>query len=241
MLIVNNRRSWSAVAALCVFALLLAPAAPLAAAPTTQPTETVELPLAQVRTVSQSRCGGADLSTPGTQCRGFDAREVREQPDLWVVGFENNAELGEKHVLQIVASFDLAPLHALPEKAQITTAVLIYGEASTTRRSATGDSEYGILPSCNTRLGVAPSAWDGNPDRLVPATDAAVAGFMPATTAEAGIWNVTPQLQRWLEAKAGRGIFVLRGDDESPEINGQAMCLSYVFGINLAVDYVAPQ
>src|SRR5690348_5031770 len=57
---------------------------------------------AQARTIALSRCGGSALSTAGANCRGFDAREIRESPDLFVVGFENNQELGEKHVLQLV-------------------------------------------------------------------------------------------------------------------------------------------
>src|SRR6266704_1773509 len=76
--------------------------------------QAVTLVPAQVRTVAQSRCGPATLSTAATNCQGFDARQVRDLPDLFVVGFENDKDLEEKHVLQVVAVFDLAAARGVP-------------------------------------------------------------------------------------------------------------------------------
>ena len=99
----------------------------------------VTLTPAQVRTVGQSRCGPPTLSTEGTNCQGFDARQVREQSDIFVVGYENNKDLAEKHVLQVVTVFDLAAARAAPGT-EVSAASLHYGEGSTTRRSASGES-----------------------------------------------------------------------------------------------------
>jgi hypothetical protein len=204
-----------------------------------QEIQTVEIPAAQVRTAHQARCGPAQLSTPGTQCNGWAGREILDDPELWVVGFENSDSVGEKHVYQTVAQFDLGPLHRLPEKAKISKATLTYTEASTTHRSPAGESEYGILPTCNTRLGAATS-WDGNRDRIVAAPDAAVAGVMGATTASSGSWDVTPQLEQWHKSHAGQGVLVLRGDDEAMDVKGEAMCLSYIFDVGLSLEYTVP-
>jgi hypothetical protein len=66
----------------------------------------------------------------------------------------------------------------------------------------------------------------------------AVAGVTGATTGDSGAWDVTPQLERWSEAAVTHGIFVLSGDDESPDVKGQSMCLSYLIDLGLAVEYV---
>ena len=65
--------------------------------------------------VGQPESGGSPSCPPPDQCLGFDAREARSQPDIFVVGFENNQEPQEKHVLQAVAEFDLRPLIEVPE------------------------------------------------------------------------------------------------------------------------------
>src|SRR5437870_13055166 len=104
----------------------------LGSAAQTEPS--VTLAPAQIHTVAQSRCGPPTLSTAGTNCQGFDARQVREQTDLFVVGYENDQELAEKHVLQVVAVFDLAPARGAPGT-EVRAASLHYGEGSTTRRS----------------------------------------------------------------------------------------------------------
>jgi hypothetical protein len=161
---------------------------------------------------------------------------VLDQKDMWVVGFENNATVGQKHVYQAVAQFDLGPLHALPEGATIAKAGLRYGEGSTTTRSPSGESSYGVLPTCNTRLGAA-TGWDGGRDRVVPTTPAAVVGASGVTTGSFGAWDVTPQIEQWLAGGAAQGTFVLQGDDEAMDVKGQAMCLSYIFGLGLTVEY----
>jgi hypothetical protein len=201
-----------------------------------QPGPSVTLSPAQVRTVGQSRCGGPTLSTEGTNCQGFDARQIREQSDIFVVGYENNQDLGEKHVLQVVAVFDLAAARGAPGT-EVSAASLHYAEASTTRRSASGESEYGILPTCNTGLGVPSAEWDGRTDSILPTTPAATAGVTPATTGDAGAWDLTPQLNQWLASGQPRGTLVLRSDDESLDIHDQTMCLSYLFDLNLTVEH----
>ena len=99
--------------------------------------ESVTLTPTQAKTIALSRCGGSGLSTSGTNCKGFDAREVRETPDIFVLGFENNAELSERHVLQVAVSFDLSQVN-IPPDSQVTSSALGYSEGSTTRRSAVG-------------------------------------------------------------------------------------------------------
>jgi hypothetical protein len=207
-----------------------------AAAPAGQ-AETVALAPRRVATVAEDRCGPVKPSAPGVPCGGWAGLEVRSQPDLWVVGFENNQELGEKHVLQTVATFDLAPLRALPEGATLAKAALGYGEGRTTRRSASGDSEYGVLPTCNTQLGLPADGWGGGLDRVVPTRPAAVIGTSGVTTGSFGAWDVTPQVKQWLEGAATQGTFVFRSDDESMDVKGQAMCLSYIFDVGLTVEY----
>jgi hypothetical protein len=172
-----------------------------------------------------------------SNCVGFDGRDVRNLPDLWVVGFENNGERSQKHVLQTVAVFDLGPLQNAPRDAVLSRAALGYSEASTVRRSAGGDAEYGILPTCNTVLGVAADGWDGSFDGIVPTRPAAVDGVQPATTGNSGAWDVTPQVRRWLTSGASQGAFVLASDDEAPDIHAQAMCLSYVIDLGLTVEF----
>jgi hypothetical protein len=196
----------------------------------------VTLAPTQIRTVGQSRCGPSTLSTAGTNCQGFDAREIREQSTIFVVGYENNQDLAEKHVLQVVAVFDLAAARGAPGT-EVSNGSLHYGEGSTTRRSASGESEYGILPTCNTGLGVPSAEWDGRTDSIVPTTPAATAGVTPATTGDYGAWDLTPQLNAWLASGQPRGTLVLRSDDESLDIHGQAMCLSYLSDLNLTVEY----
>ena len=189
----------------------------------------------QVRTVAVSRCGPPTLSTAGTNCQGFDAREDCEKSDIFVVGYENDKDLGEKHVLQVVAVFDLAPACGVAGTT-VRGASLHYGEGSTTRRSAGGDSEYGVLQTCNTGLGAPTGEWDGRVDAIVQTKPAATAGWVPATTGDYGAWDVTPQLNEWLASGRPQGTLVLRSDDESLDIHEQAMCLSYVFDLNLTVE-----
>lgn len=191
-------------------------------------------------TVAESKCGPARMSTPGTECRGWDGTDVRSLTDLFVVGFANNQELDEKYVLQAVATFDLAPVSAQAEGMTVARASLAYGEASTTRRSAAGDSEYGILPTCNTQLGVPTAAWAGGLDKIVPTAPAAVAGVTGATTGDSGSWDVTPQVAQWLKDGAGQGTFVFRSEDESLTPKGQSLCLSYISDFSLTVE-LAPR
>jgi hypothetical protein len=155
---------------------------------------------------------------------------------LFVVGFENSATLGEKFVYQTVVMLDLSSLSARPG-VEISMASLHYTEASTTRRSASDESEYGVLPTCNTRLGVpASGSWDGNVDNVIVTAPAAIAGVAGATTAGTGSWDVTPQIKQWLAAGQIQGAFVMGGEDESLDIQAQSMCLSYVFGVGLSVE-----
>jgi hypothetical protein len=212
-------------------------ASPLAAS-AQEPTTTTLTP-SPARTIALSRCGSNGLSTQDADCRGFDAREIRESTDTFVLGFENNQELGEKHVMQLVLVFDLSQI-ALDEKSEVSHAALGYAEASTTRRSASGDSEYGVLPSCNTQLGVPTSEWNGRTDAIVATRPALTAGVTPATTGENGTWDVTPQLREWLAAGQQKGTLVMGADDQSPDIHEQSMCLSYVFDMGLNVE-VSPK
>ena len=219
--------------------LLCAGAASSDAAPAAQRTSTINLAPVRVGTAGQSRCG-PQLATLGTNCLGFDGRDVRALPDLWVVGYENNRDVGEKHVLQTVAVFNLEPLRGLPPRATVSRATLSYSEASTVHRSPTGDAEYGILPTCNIALGVPADNWDGSLDRVVPTSPAAVAGTQGATTGSTGAWDVTPQVRQWLASPGNQRALVLRGADESLEINGLGMCLSYVFDLGFTVEVTSP-
>jgi hypothetical protein len=209
------------------------------AAPASQRVVSTSVAPTRVATAGQSRCGPA-LATLGTNCLGFDGRDVRALSDLWVVGFENNRDVGEKHVLQTVAAFNLAPLRNAPPRATVSRAVLSYSEASTVHRSPSGDAEYGILATCNTNLGVPTPGWNGNLAGVVPTVPAAVAGVQGATTGDTGAWDVTPQVRQWLADSSNEGTFVLRGDDESMDVAGLAMCLSYVFDLNLGVEFTVP-
>ena len=211
------------------------------AAPAAQQVQAVSLTPTRVGTAGQSRCGSMGLSTLGVNCRGFDGRDVRSLPDLWVVGYENNQDRGQKHVLQAVAVFGLAPLRGLAAQGTLTRATLSYAEASTVRRSPTGDSQYGILPTCNTGLGVPTDGWDTSFDRVVPTRPAMIAGVQGATTGDYGAWDVTPQVQQWLAAGGDERTFVLRGDDESLDVRGQGMCLSYVFDLQLTAEFTTEQ
>jgi hypothetical protein len=228
------------LAGLALAGCLLVGAGPTLAAAPSQ-VETLGLTPTRAATAVQRRCGPARMSTPGIECRGWDGTDVTTLTDLFVVGFENNQELGEKHVLQAVATFDLSPLAALPADAKVAKASLGYAEASTTRRSASGDSEYGILPTCNTRLGVPTTAWGGGLDTIVSTTPAKTAGHAGATTAESGAWDVTPQIEQWVKDKAAEGTFVLRPEDESMDPKGQQLCLSYVINLALDVEYELPR
>jgi hypothetical protein len=193
----------------------------------------------QARTIALSRCGSNNLSTAGANCRGFDAREIREKNDLFVLGYENNAELSEKHVLQMVLVFDLSQITVGPND-ELRHATLIYSEGSTTRRSASGDSEYGVLPTCNTKLGVPTTAWNGNVNSIVATTPALIDGSSPATTGDFGSWDITPQVRKWLSDGQKQGTLVMGADDQSPNIQGQSMCLSYLFDLGMNVE-VAPK
>lgn len=189
-----------------------------------------------VKTIALSRCGGPTLSTANTNCRGFDASEIRDSGDIYVVGFENSTDLAEKHILQVVAQFDLS-LVQVPENSEVSHATFNYGENSTTRRSEAGDSEYGVLQSCNTQLGVPTSEWNGNTSALLATRPAQTAGVIPATTGDSGTWDITPQVREWLASGQKKGTLVMKATDDSPEIRGMLMCLSYVsdFGINVEI------
>jgi hypothetical protein len=197
--------------------------------------ESVTLMPTQARTIALSRCGGAALSTSEANCKGFDAREVRETPDIFVLGFENNAELSEKHVMQVVVSFDLSQVN-IPSDSEVTSSALGYSENSTTRRSAAGDSDYGVLQSCNSKLGVPSTEWNGSVNALLATRPALTAGVTPATTGGYGYWYVTPQIKDWLAAGQKKATFVMQADDESPNIQAQSMCLSYISDLHLGVD-----
>jgi hypothetical protein len=241
----RRKASWGWLAA----QLVLAGATLVSLLPTrTSPTHaaTVEAQLGQALSLTPRRVGTAGQSRCGTSvfplnssCVGFDGRDVRNLPDLWVVGFENNRDRSQKHVLQTVAIFDLAPLQTIPRDATLSRATLGYSEASTVRRSPGGDSEYGILPTCNTVLGVPTDGWDGSFDAIIPTRPATVDGVRPATTGDSGAWDVTSQVRQWMNSGASQGAFVLRGDDESPDIRAQAMCLSYVFDLGLTVEFIS--
>ncbi|MCC6176335.1 MAG: hypothetical protein IT305_13600 [Chloroflexi bacterium] len=208
------------------------------ASPQSSEAQSVALPTVRVATAGQSRCG-TELSTLGASCRGFDGRDVRSLPDLWVVGYENNSETGEKHVMQTVLTVNLTPLRSVKDPNAISRVVLGYTEASTTHRSPEGESEYGILPTCNTGLGVPTDAWNGKTDSIVPTRPAAIAGVEGATTASSGAWDVTPQVKEWLAAPDNERTFVLRSDDESTDIHAQAMCLSYIFDVGASAEVAA--
>jgi hypothetical protein len=209
-----------------------------AAGPTTaQQAEPVVLGPDRAGTAHQHRCASAVLSTGGTECQGFAGREILSDPGLFVVGYENDKDVSEKHAYQAVVVFDLAALRTDRGDAALSKATLGYGEGSTARRSPSGESEYGILPTCNTALGVPADNWDGSLDKLVPTRPAAVAGVAGATTGGSGGWDVTPQVQQWLAGSTPRGVLVLRGDDESMDVKGMAMCLSYVSDLGLAAEF----
>jgi hypothetical protein len=218
---------------LAILALSTGPAWNPATALADEEAQAISLTPTRVATVSQDRCGAPTLSTAGTNCVAFDGREVRSQPDLFVVGFENDQDQNEKHVLQAASVYDLS---GLPAGAKVTKASLGYSEASTMRRSAQGESQYGILPTCNTKLGVV-DAWDGNQDTLLKPKSAAVAGVAGATTGDAGSWDVTPQVKQWVDASGKQGTFVMSGDDESMDPKAQTACLSYVIDLGLSVEY----
>lgn len=196
----------------------------------------VTLTPSQARTVAQSRCAPPDLSTEGTTCTGFAGREILETPDIFVVGYQNDQENGEKFVYQAVAAFDLSPARP-PSNAELTHATLGYGEDSTVRRAAGGGSEFGILPTCNTGLGVPTTPWDGSTDKILATRPAGTAGMMPATTGDYGSWDVTPQIKEWLAAGQQQGTLVMRGDDESMDFKQDALCLSYLGDFSLTVEY----
>lgn len=190
------------------------------------------------RTLYASRCDGPRLSTEGTNCNGFVGQEIRDDADIFVVGFENNDTLTEKFVFQAAGTFNFAGETPGPNEV-VSKAILNYGEYSTVHRSAGGDSEYGILETCNSALGVPATSWDGSP-KLLQTTPALTAGRTPATTGDSGSWDVTPQIQAWLKDGKTQGTFVLKGNDESSDVKAQAMCISYVGGLVLTVE-LAPK
>lgn len=230
------RRSVGLAWATLLAAGLLALGGPAAPADA-QETGSLQLEPLQVATAGQSACGPAGVSALGVACVGSEGREVLELPDLWLVGYQNDQERGEKHVRQTVFTFDLAPLRSLPSGATIDRAVLSYAEISTVHRSDDGQDSYGILPTCATSLGVPVAGWDGGLDQVIPTAVAEIAGATSATTGGLGSWDVTPQLQLWLTESDDQRTFVLRSDDESLFVKGQASCLSYLSDLNLAVEY----
>lgn len=186
------------------------------------------------KTIMMHRCGSATLATSAANCLGFSAAEILTDPSIFVVGFESNKDLNEKHVMQLVLQFDLTKVAVGPNQ-QIEFAELMYSEVSTTKRSAAGDSEYGILETCNTKLGVPTTDWDGRTDQLVTTRPALTAGGTPGTTAESGTWNVLPQVQAWMAAGAQKGTLVMGADDQSADVREMRMCLSYMVDVSLTV------
>jgi hypothetical protein len=209
---------------------------PAVAAPGAVP-DPASLAPTRVVTVAEGKCGPKILSTAGVECQGWDATQIRGDNTVFVVGFANNAEQDEKAVLQTVATFDLAPVKAQLADAQVAHAFLNYSEASTMRRSPAGDSEYGVLPTCNTALGVPSTPWNGDVNKIVKTNPAATDGHTGAETGGAGSWDVTPQIVKWLESGATQGAFVMRADDESLTPQGQRQCLSYVIDITVNIEF----
>jgi len=140
-----------------------------------------------------------------------------------------------------VVTVDLSPLRGIPEGSTVGMATLGYSDASTVHRSPGGNAEYGILPTCNTRLGVAADTWNGTLDGLVPTRPAATAGASGATTGDAGSWDVTPQVREWLSGPNDRRTFVMQGADESLDVKELGMCLSYVFDVAIAAELRAEE
>jgi hypothetical protein len=191
---------------------------------------------ARAATVYAAKCPPPQMSTAGIECNGFAGREILGDSSIFVVGYENNADLKEKFVYQAAATFDLGPARDAVANGKVARASLSYGENSTTRRSAAGDSEYGILPTCNTKLGVPTAPWSGATDKLLQTSPADTAGVAGATTGDSGAWDVTPQVAKWLKASGGQGTFVLQAEDESMDVKAQSMCLSYVSDLTLTVE-----
>ncbi|MCC7368690.1 MAG: hypothetical protein IT306_09715 [Chloroflexi bacterium] len=214
----------AAVAVLSLGSLVVSAQEPTSIALTPEPAKTIAL----------HRCGGATLSTATTNCMGFTAGDILTDPSIFVVGFESNKDLAEKHVLQVAMQFDLTKITVGPNQA-IDFAELMFSEVSTTKRSAAGESEYGILTSCNTKLGVPTSAWNGSTDRLIATQPAKTDGMTPATTAESGVWNVLPQVLDWVAAGQQKGVLVLGADDQSADIREMSACLSYLTDAVLTV------
>jgi hypothetical protein len=193
----------------------------------------------QATTIALHRCGSASLSTSDANCLGFTAREILSDPSIFVVGFENNKELNEKHVFQVLTEFDLSQVTVDPNS-QVDAATLAYSEVSTTRRSPSGESEYGILPSCNTRLRVPATKRETRTDQLMLTLPALTAGMTPATTAESGTWNVLPQVKSWLGNGEKKGALVLEADDLSDDVREMEMCISYLTDVSLTIQ-VSPK
>ena len=194
-----------------------------------------DMPPSTARTLYRSICGGKTVPGPEKGCESFDGYEIRNDTSIFLVGFDSNPEDKDKHVFQAVAVFDLSAAKPGPDQV-VSGASLSYGENSTVRRAASGDTEYGILETCNTKLGVPSGAWDGS-SNLVQTTPAQVAGRVPATTGSGGSWDVTPQLRAWLSTGQQQGTLVMQGDDESPDIREDTRCLSYVGDLVLSVQF----
>ena len=64
------------------------------------PTSTTLMP-EPAKTIALHRCGGATLSSATTNCMGFTAGDILTDPAIFVVGFESNTDVSEKHVLQV--------------------------------------------------------------------------------------------------------------------------------------------
>jgi hypothetical protein len=203
------------------------------ASATVSQVDPVSLTPTRAATVYEYKCPPV---SSGIECRPWDGLDVRSLTDLFVVGYENNQETSQKHVLQTAATFDLGPAREAVGNGKVGKAYLTYSEASTHRRSGSGDSDFGILPTCNTRLGVPKAPWTGAVDKLIQTNPAQTSGVAGATTGDAGSWDVTPQVATWLKGSTVQGTFVFQGDDESLTVKGQEACLSYIFGISLAVE-----
>lgn len=193
------------------------------------------LPPVRAMTIALHRCGPATLSTSDANCLGFTGKDILSDPSIFVVGFENNKELNEKHVFQILTEFDLSQVTVGPNSL-VDAATLTYSEVSTTRRSPSGDSEYGILPSCNTRLRVPVGRLEtARTDRMILTLPALTAGMTPGTTGDLGTWNVLPQVKAWLENGEKRAELVLEAADLSGDVREMEMCISYLTDVSLTI------
>src|SRR6185436_16694929 len=67
------------------------------AAATVSQSDPAVLTPSRAATVAETKCGPA---APGIACKGWDGIDIRSEASLFVVGFENNEDSNQKHVLQ---------------------------------------------------------------------------------------------------------------------------------------------